>query len=168
MPPSCTDQSTATERSSESGRGSTPLRRRCPGSTCGGAPRLLVNAGIASAWNLAVRAGVISADAFACPMRTVPTRPSLRCARTLPVGRSTEPPPSPETKSVPAMFGSGGGGGGGAPEEAEAAEAMWWMIGARRCAGRSMTANAAFCNSPKRFPSIFTTAPSERSSTRRS
>ena len=79
-----------------------------------------------------------------------------------------DPPMSPETKSVPAMAGSGGGGGAAPPADADAAEAMWWMMGARRCAGRSMTAKAAFCASPKRFPSIFTTAPSELSSRRRS
>ena len=85
---------------------------------------LLLDAGFASAWNRAVREGVTSADAFAWPSFTLPMRPSLRCARTLPVGDEGDPPMSPETNSVPVMVGSGGGGGGGAPADALAAEVM--------------------------------------------
>ena len=165
--PSWMDQSMETARSSASGSGSTPLSFRCPGVS----PRLprlpLPTSGLASAWKRAVRAGVISQLALACPSLTAPTRPSARCARTFPVGLETEPPTSPLTNSVPAMVGSGGGGGGGIPDDAEAADVMWWINGANRCAGKSMTPNAASCTLPSRLPSTLTTAPSDRSSRRR-
>ena len=61
--PSWMDQSMDTARSSASGSGSTPLSFRCPGPT-----RLpLLTSGLASAWKRAVRAGVISQLALACP-----------------------------------------------------------------------------------------------------